>query len=507
VAITYLAAGAIATGTTSATVAHPAGIASGDLEVMQVVTGHPSNLTPSTPAGWTKVAEQLGGDPAAYGVGAGPRRIALYTRIAAASNPSPVIAMPAGTNVFIGARMHALRRSAGTGWRYATSVNEDTSSGTGVSITGVDSLTWLGGDFAFYAFGIPTSTPTMSAEAITAASVTFGASTERGDDAAAVGGTARLISATSLVSSVSGSPVSPPVFTGTLSAGSFAVGAMLRAREALSTVTATVQSAFPPRILVAVEGMLTEKITSITIERAALNTLTPLRAAVDVDVTGVDSFVRTDGEAPFGVPVYYVVTLSDADGNDWQIISNTVTINATDEVLSDPILGIGVNVQIMSWREKRYERESTLFNVSGRLVVVSGPNPGATSDIVLFTRLTADHDAFLDLLNRATNGIVQLRTQAAAICLVDPDYDPHGQVDNYLAILSTIVARAAKFRYPQRTWSMSVAEVDPWPAELEAQGWTYADIDAWYTDQTYAAIDAEFTGETYLALDTFDWGV
>jgi hypothetical protein len=347
----------------------------------------------------------------------------------------------------------------------------------------------------------------MTAEAITATSVTFGATTERVDDAVAVGGTARLIMSSGSVTSTVGTPSSAPTITGTLSVASFAVGAVLRVREATATITATVQSAFPPRVLVAVAGMLIENIVSITIERSSLNELTLLRAAVDADVTSLDAFVRTDGEMPFGAPVSYVATLKDSAGDEWQIISNSVTTNVTDEVLSDAVLGLGVAVQIIDWKQRRYERETTTFNISGRLVVVSGPNPGSTSDLTVFTKLTSDRDDMLALLDRATSGIVQIRTQAVTICLDDPGYDAHAQVDTYLAVTSTVLERVGKFRYPQRNWQLSVAEVDPWLIDLEARGWTYADIDGFFTDQTYSAFDLQFNLQTYLAIDIRDWGV
>jgi hypothetical protein len=505
--ISYVAAGTLATGTTTATVTHPAGIVAGDLEIMQVITGHPSNLTASTPAGWEKIGELVGGDPGAYGVGTGPRRLALYTRIADATNPNPIITMPSATNVFVAARMFALHCTAGTGWRYVVTFGDDATSGTAVSALTAEAVTWLANDFNMQFFALPSSTPTMTAEAITATSVTFGATTERVDDAVAVGGTARLIMSSGSVTSTVGTPSSAPTITGTLSVASFAVGAVLRVREATATITATVQSAFPPRVLVAVAGMLIENIVSITIERSSLNELTLLRAAVDADVTSLDAFVRTDGEMPFGAPVSYVATLKDSAGDEWQIISNSVTTNVTDEVLSDAVLGLGVAVQIIDWKQRRYERETTTFNISGRLVVVSGPNPGSTSDLTVFTKLTSDRDDMLALLDRATSGIVQIRTQAVTICLDDPGYDAHAQVDTYLAVTSTVLERVGKFRYPQRNWQLSVAEVDPWLIDLEARGWTYADIDGFFTDQTYSAFDLQFNLQTYLAIDIRDWGV
>jgi hypothetical protein len=505
--ISYVAAGTQTTGTTSVTVPHPAGIAAGDLEVMQVVSGHPTNLQPSVPAGWQKVGEFNGGDPAAYGTNAGPRRVTLMTRIADGVDAQPTIAMPSGTNVFLTARIYAIHSSTGAGWRYATSFGEDTSSGTTVSVTGGDAMTWAANDFVFQFFGVPLSTATMSAEGISAAGVTFGTTTERQDAQASAGANVRVVASTASVTSVTGAPNTAPTITGTLSGANFAVGGVLRARESTATITATVQSAFPPRVLVTVEGMLAEDIASVTIYRSALDTLTPLRAATDVDVTGSDALVRNDGEQPMGVPVSYVAVLKDVEGNDWTIVSNTVQTDIDHEVLSDAVLGVGVDVQIVNWRDKKYERETTVFNVSGRLVVVSGPNPGATSDLVLFTRTTADRDAMLYLLDNATNGIVQIRTMATEICETDEGFDQHAQIDNYVAVLATVLERAGRFRYPERDWTLSVAEVDPWLNSLEARGWTYADVENAYTDQTYAAIDTDFALLTYLDIDTRDWGV
>lgn len=505
--ITYVAAGTTATGTTSATVAHPAGLASGDLEIMQLITGHPTALKPSVPAGWSKFGEFSGGDPAAYGSNTGPRRLTILTRTADATNPQPTITMPAGTNVFIAAVIYAFRGTLGHGWRFATTFGEDNTTGTTVSVVGSQTVTWHANDFLLELFAVPLSTATVSAEAITATGVTVGTVTERTDAAAGVGANARIVAATASVTSVTGSPNVAPTLTSTLSSTNFAVGALVRIREATAVMTATVQSAFPPRVLVVVSGMLNEDIISIDVQRSALDTLTDLRTAVGVDVTGKDAFVRTDGEQPFGVPVSYAAVLHDVEGDGWIITSNSVTTDVAHEVVSDAVLGVGVGVQIRDWRERKYERESSTFNVAGRLVVVSGPNPGATSDLILFTESTADRNAMLDLLNRATNGIIQIRTEATTICEPDEGFDQHAQIDSYLAVIETVLERAGRFRHPQRDWQLSVAEVGAWPSNLEARGWTYADIDGFYDGSSYAAVDTSFTAQTYLALDTKDWGV
>jgi hypothetical protein len=91
---------------------------------------------------------------------------------------APSTAVPSGTGSVIAARIVALSRTAGTGWRWAAGVGQDTTSGTAFAAL-VDQMTFATGDYVLLAFGLPVSTATSSARSITATGVTFGTPTLR----------------------------------------------------------------------------------------------------------------------------------------------------------------------------------------------------------------------------------------------------------------------------------------------------------------------------------------
>lgn len=74
-----------------------------------------------------------------------------------------------------------------------------------------------------------------------------------------------------------------------------------------AAITATVQAVYPPRVLVSVTGLTVGD--SIQLYREANGVRTELRGGYDDAVTDT-SFVRTDAELPFGVPVTYLAEVN-----------------------------------------------------------------------------------------------------------------------------------------------------------------------------------------------------
>lgn len=487
--ISYVDIGALASHADTIAPALPAGALAGHLGVLTVVSGHPDESIPTIPAGWVRAGSFSGGG-GSFGSGTGPRRVTFFARVLDGTESAPSTRIPSGgTGSHIAGRIVVLSRSAGTGWRWSMSAGEDTTADTSFSAAGSTALPWAAGDFVILGYGLRSSTPTLSAEGITASGITFGTITERADDAVATGHTARLGVATGAVSSGSGTQA--PTVTATLSASHTGVGTVLRIREASSAISVSQQSVFPPRNLVSLTGMAAEDIVSATIERQVDTDRTAVRAALGVDVTGEDVLLRVDGEQPFNVAATYVATLTDSTGGQWELVSTSVTSTVAADVISDAVRGIGAPVTIQAWPSKRRTREATVFNVGGRLVAVGRPRSGASASITVRTLTDEDGEALQAVLDAATSGVILIRKQSTM-----------SGVDGYLAVVADDEERM--WHNPVRFWQLETVEAEAWPDVLEAAGYTLQDIaDNFETLQDIADF---FTGETLLDIALHDFG-
>lgn len=488
--ISFVAVGALSEHTDTVTPAYPVGATVGRLAILQVVSARSTDTTPSTPSGWTLAGSSSGGG-GAFGLDTGPRRLTWFVRILAGSDAAPTTAIASGdTGSLIAGRIVVLSRSAGTGWRWATTFGEDTTAGTGFSALCTDARTWAVGDMAVLGYGIRSDAGSLTAEAVTATGVTFGAVTEQADDAVTSGHDARLGIATTSVTAGSGTQA--PTVAATLAVAHTGVAGVLRIREATATITATAQAVFPPRVLVSVTGMLADDIVTATVYRVVSGDRTVLRGADAVDATGDNALVRTDGEQPFGISVTYIAELTDDQGTRAEIQSSSVTSTvAAEYVLSDAITAVGVKVVAEAWPEKRRTRDASVFNVGGRMLAVTRPRSGATSTIVVRTDTLADGNALQALLDGATSGVLLIRQDGT----VDG-------VDAYLAVLDDGENR--EWWNPRRRWPLDVIEVEPWPDNLEARGFTLQDIATYYGDGTLQEIADDNPG-TLLDIAQRDW--
>lgn len=464
--ITYSDIGTLANATATITPALPAGAVAGQLAVLQVVSAHTNDSIPSTPSGWTSAGSFSGGG-GVYGVGTGPRRLTYFTRVLLGGDTAPTTAIPAGdANSVISGRIITLARSAGTGWRWAAAFAEDTTPGTGFSAASATTPTWAVGDFALLGYALPVSTATLTAEAVTAAGITFGTITERADDAITTGHDAHLATATGTVTAGTGTVA--PTTAATLAVASTGVAGVLRIREATATLTATAQNVFPPRNLVSAGGLLAEDITTATIYRQVGTARTAVRAAAAVDVTGDNVLLRIDGEQPLGVAVSYVAVLTDVAGGQWEITSGSLTSTVTSDVISDAITGLGAAVRLQAISPKRRDRDSAQFNVNGRLIVVTKPRSGAMATITVQTDTDEASDALQAVLDGATEGTVLIRHQVTL-----------ARVDGHYVVVSD---EEEPTYYSQLTrWGLDTVATEPWPDVLEAAGFTLQDIADNYT--------------------------
>lgn len=486
--ISYIAVGALSQAATSITPAFPAGATVGRLGILQLVSGHPDDSIPSTPSGWTLV-DSFSGGGGTFGSGTGPRRLTWFARVLTGTESAPTTALPTGTGSVIAGRIHVLSRSAGTGWRWAVSSGEDTISGTSFSVTAATALTWATGGFALIGYALPVSTASLTAEAITATGITYGTVTEQADDQITSGNAGRLGAATASVTAGSGTQA--PTLAATAAAATTGVAAVLRIREATADMEATAQSVFPPRNLISATGLLADDIVTVTLQRQVGNTLTAVRAATQVDVTGLDAFLRIDAEQPFGVAHEYLATLTDVNGLQWSIYSSTITSTVTSDVVSDAVRGVGAAVKIEAPLEKSRDRDSTTFNVGGRLVVLGRPRSAPSLTITVRTETDEAGDALNDVLDNATEGVFLLRKQVSLT-----------RLDGTYALISD---KEAPNWYDEYTWfTLESVKTEGWPDSMEAAGFTLQDIADNFTSLQDLA-DA-FTPGTLLDIALYDFG-
>ncbi|MEW2300282.1 hypothetical protein AB0958_09905 [Streptomyces sp. NPDC006655] len=484
----------ISFGTTGAQATHTDTItpvlvgSAGQLAVLQVISGHPNDNIPSTPSGWIRAGSTSGGG-GTFGASAGPRRLTWFVRVLTGGDGNPTTAIPSGSaGSLIAGRIVSLSRTAGTGWRWATSFGDDQTSNTTFSATGTTALTWKAGDFALIGYGVASNADSYTAEAIAVSGVSFGTVTERADAVVTAGNGTTTAMATATVSS--GTATLAPTITATLASASIGIAGVLRLREASSDVNASAQSVFPPRNLVSATGLTGDDIVTATLYRQVGTTLTAVRAASGIDVTGQSALLRVDAEQPFGVSLNYAAVLTDMYGQQWTVYSGPITSMVTSDVISDAIRGVGAPVFIESWDDKKRTRDATTFNINGRIVVQGKKRGSAQATVTVSTDTDDDGDALQDVLDNATEGTILIRKQVTL-----------SGVDNWLALLDDDEKR--NWQTPYRSWDLNTVETQAWPDVLEAAGFTLADIANNFS--TLQDIANAFPG-TLLDIAQYDFG-
>lgn len=249
-----------------------------------------------------------------------------------------------------------------------------------------------------------------------------------------------------------------------------------------ATFTATPQVVYPPRVLLSLTDLTLGD--AVQLYRSVSGVRTLVRAGTSAAVTD-PSFLRVDAELPFGVPVTYVAVVN---GIEYTVGPTTYTLTGGKVALSDAVAGTSAEVVILAWPEKNLDRAFTRFRVGGRNVVVSGDLMSAPSDVSLFVTASSSVDNVLDLLDSATQGIIQVRQPGG--------YDG---VDAYWAVLGVTVRRFSQDGSDQRrTIVLTVVEVEGWAPTLQSATYTYADLETAYTGLTYANLNADYA--TYLLL-------
>ncbi|MFD6771067.1 hypothetical protein ACFWC6_33155 [Micromonospora chalcea] len=251
-------------------------------------------------------------------------------------------------------------------------------------------------------------------------------------------------------------------------------------------IVADEQDVYPPRVLVSVTGLTLGN--AVELFRVVGGVRTPLRAGADASVTDT-SFLRTDAEQPFGVPVSYLAVVNGSD--EYVTSATTYTLAGGLPVLTDAISGLAAEAQILAWDEKRYTRRSTTFRVGGRNIVVSDDFGQYEGSVEFVTATTSQRDNLMETLTDATEGVVQIRQPGG--------YDG---VDSYIAVTGVSERRFSQDGSDERRRiTVDAVEVDGWAPALEARGFTLQDIADFYSTPTL------LNANPYFEADASDWSV
>lgn len=257
-----------------------------------------------------------------------------------------------------------------------------------------------------------------------------------------------------------------------------------------SALTGTVQDTYPERVLLSATNLVDDQVVSITRRVAGSTIRTPVRGGDEID-GAVATLVRADAEAPMGVELTYTLTI---DGVDNDTVVVTLTLPGGRVALSDAISGESAEVTILEWPEKRRSRNSSVYAVGGRNIVVAGQRGGFEGSIELFTETIDNFNNLIELLDTATSGILQLRQPG-----------PYDGVDCYISVLADTETRwSSDGTDDRRIVSLDVVEVGPWAPGLESSTFTLQDIANTYTGLTLLDLAADFTTLLELAQGDFN---
>jgi hypothetical protein len=282
-----------------------------------------------------------------------------------------------------------------------------------------------------------------------------------------------------------------------LAAGSFTVtgvaavskGLTLLVRPAAAIAVAT-QTSYPTRTLVSVTGLTLGDDVSVYRQVAGVRTL--LRAGTAADVLD-PSFLVVDAELPFGVAVSYVAVVNSFA--EYATSSTVYTLTGGKVALSDAVGGVAAETVILSWPERAYDTNSSVYRAGARNIVVSGPLGQFASTVEFFVETTSAVENLRTVLAEATSNTVQIR-QAGG-------YDG---VDCYVAVLKVAERRWSQDGSDQRrVIAVDVVEVDGWASTLEARGFTYQDVADYYGTANYTTAEADYA--TYLAAAQGDFTI
>lgn len=255
-------------------------------------------------------------------------------------------------------------------------------------------------------------------------------------------------------------------------------------------VTATEDSAWPPRLLVEVTGLTVDD--DVTLYRIQGANRTAVRAGSDLTVDDT-VLLLNDGEYPYGILISYLVNVNGSDGASSSTM--TITLPGGNVAVSDAITGLSAETIITAWPEKDNTRTGTAFDVGGAAVFVSAPRGSNEQQVEFLTLTDTSRQQMIALLDGTTSGIILIR-QPGGYAGIDGTYSVRSDNER------RITQRGTDQR---RLWTLDLVDSKGWAPSLADAGWTLADIEDAYAGLTLADLAADFA--TLLDIAIFDWGL
>lgn len=356
--IAFVASGALASGSTSLSVAYPAGLSSGDLLLLCVVNKYPVN-GPSTPSGWTLVAQKSGG-VGASGADSGSVYSTVFSKVADGTESGSLSVTITSGNSSLG-RMLCYSNATG-GWDIANTTDDDTVASTSLSFTFPANPGVTAGDFVVAACGANGTSATYSSPSFTQTGITFGTPTQRNGSGTTTGDNCDCIIYD--VSVNSGTASAAPVFVATANTtfGNYPAGAsvFVRLREASAGPTTYTLNADSVAIAVT--------LSNADLLRTRALDADPVSVAVTLANADLLRTYVTDAD-----PLSIIVTLADADlvvvpagtyALDADPLSVAVTLaDAQLLVISNtPAAGGGTSGSGGGWKKDEWKKKRKLFD-------------------------------------------------------------------------------------------------------------------------------------------------
>jgi hypothetical protein len=253
-----------------------------------------------------------------------------------------------------------------------------------------------------------------------------------------------------------------------------------------STLTLTeLTEAWPSRVRILASGLAEGQVVTVSRTTPSSTVRTIVRGAELVEVDD-SNLILNDLEQPYGTLLTYYLTIGgELDGVDNDTATITTTLEGGKVALTDAISGDAAEVVVLGWPSKRRERQSSVFAIGGRNIVVSGQRSGWSGTIELFTETDESKASVLEILDSATSGILQIRQSGT--------YDG---VDSYFSVLVDEEQRYSQDGSDERRIiSLDSVETTAWASALpSADLFDLDDIATVYFGLTLDDLEDDYPG-------------
>lgn len=476
--VSYVGAGNNVTSSTSVTPSLPVAALPGNVLIAVVESGHPTSSTqPSTPAGW-RLAGTVVGTSGTYGVDAGPRRVSIYLRLMQFGDAAPTFSIDAGSESRIGAHITAWSFAAGESVQWSIGLGQDTTSGTGFSVTTTTALSLASGDTVYAAYIANTDAVTWSGHAFSASGITFGTVTERSDAQSVVGADVSRSTASAQVTS--GTATAAVTLTATMSGAATGVAGVISLRDTAVDGTAATASATYDDTLARVQILASGMSGQADVARVERSTdavnWTTVRGASAVTLSGgailvpVDDYEFTDAAAT----IYRVTGYDSASGIPTDIATVEITPSLFGVWLKStarPFLNTEVEVVFKNPTGISRPARAGVFDVIGRTYPIAVSDVRKSQRWTMYVRTETYADAEAVDLILASGDVLYVHT---------PDGCPSDIIPGGYVTVGDSTVEWHPLRPESRLWTLPCTEVAAPGPDVGGAAITWASVLAQY---------------------------